>query len=1131
MLNHREQLQAIRTFPQLVRYLHDELDWPISQNKFEDITFPYTPEELGIDAKIAPRIQEIRRLRPLSVHQPWGVFFVKFEPKRLPVIVMRRILNAVAIKNRASAANADKITWASDDLLFISNYGEEENRQITFAHFTQNKLKKDLPTLKVLGWDNRDTALHLDHVSENLSKYLSWPVDEKDVEAWRKSWRSAFTVAHREGIDTSKKLSIKLAGLARNIRYRINSVLEYETENGPITKLMNAFKEALVHDLDNDGFADMYAQTIAYGLLSARIANPTDRTTDDSTVAMPVTNPFLKELMETFIDVGGRERKKGNSIRLDFDELGVSEVIDLLDAANMEAVVRDFGDKNPLEDPVTHFYEQFFADYDNSERFKRGVFYTPRPVVSFIVRSVDDLLRTEFGLEYGLADTTTWGEMVERIDGLVIPEGATPDQAFVQILDPATGTGTFLVEVIDLVHKTMLKKWRAEGHGAKIIQQLWNEYVPKHLLPRVYGYELMMAPYAIAHMKIGLKLYETGYAFESSERARVYLTNSLEPLLDFSGTLAFAIPALAHESEAVNFIKRSQRFTIVLGNPPYSGVSSNNSEYAIRSVDAYKFVDGHSLGEKKLWLQDDYVKFIRLAQTIIDTSTIGILGYITNHGYLDNPTFRGMRQSLLNTFQRRNLIDLHGNTKKKEVSPDGLSDKNVFDIQQGVAIGLFTCKGSLANMDLVAMRRDLFGSREEKYQTLASKSLASMSYTLLRPNSPFYLFAFQDQANRDEYEEMPLLSEMTHNHSVGVVTARDQLTIAFTPEEIWERVNRFSLLEEEEARSEFNLRPDVRDWKVAYAQRDLREDPLEKSKILPILYRPFDIRFTYYTGRIKGFIGQPAAAIMSNMIEHDNIGLMTTRKIEVGDFGHAICANSMTESHSISLKEVNYLFPLWIYPASDDLLLPTSRVPNFTKHYMADLAESLGLQYGSQDRNITRLEPDQIFHYIYAILYSKNYRNRYSEFLRVDFPRIPFISNLDLFYSLVKMGAKLRALHLLESPNTEDPNTETIGAGEFKIEKVSYSDQTVWINRSQTIGFSGVPEAVWNFKFGSYQVCEKWLKDRGPKKGLSGRVLTNEDIEHYQKIIVAISETVRIMAEIDEVIEAHGGWPGAFKTD
>ena len=466
-----------------MRYLRDELDWPISSGDFEDFFFDYTPEELGIDTANAAKIQEIKRLRPLSANQPWGVFFVKFEPKRLPVVVLRRVLSRVVVKKRASANSAERAAWEAEDLLFVSNYGEGEERRISFAHFSQDRQKRDLPTLKVLGWDNLDTPLHLDHVADMLRERLTWPDDEEDAATWRDKWRSAFTLRHREVITTSKALAVRLAELARAIRNRINTVLDIETEDGPVTKLMKAFQGALVHDLDEDGFADMYAQTIAYGLLSARITNPSGDTADGFADQIPVTNPFLKELMETFLDVGGRKGNAGSGTRIDFDELGVSEVVELLDDANMEAVVRDFGDRNPQEDPVIHFYELFLKEYDARKRMKRGVFYTPRPVVSFIVRSVDELLRTEFGLEDGLADTTTWGEMAVRHEELEIPDGTEPGDAFVQILDPATGTGTFLVEVIDLIYKTMAEKWRREGRMALGIPNLWNDYVPKHLLP------------------------------------------------------------------------------------------------------------------------------------------------------------------------------------------------------------------------------------------------------------------------------------------------------------------------------------------------------------------------------------------------------------------------------------------------------------------------------------------------------------------------------------------------------------------------------------------------------------------------------------------------------------------------
>ena len=714
-----ERLARIRRFDQLVAYLRDGLGWPIDSDDFEELTFEYTPEELGIDAKNAAKIQEIKRLRPLVPGQPWGIFFVKFEPKRLPVVALRRILGQVALKKRASANKSERQAWAADDLLFVSNYGEGEERRIAFAHFSKPQDGHDLPTLKVLGWDNLDTPLHLDAVARELSDHLAWPDDEDDPDAWRERWRSAFTLRHREVISTSKQLSERLAELARAIRDRIRTALAIETEAGPLTQLMKAFQTALVHDLDEAGFADMYAQTITYGLLSARITDPARRTADDLAAHMR-TNPFLKELMETFLRVGGRRGKAGGQ-GIDFDELGVSDVVELLDQANMEAVVRDFGDRNPQEDPVIHFYEHFLACYNKKQKVSRGVFYTPRPVVSYIVRSVDELLRTEFGLADGLADTTTWGEMAKLYEDLKIPEGTSPTQAFVQILDPATGTGTFLVEVIDLIHNTMAAKWKSQGHGEKKSQTLWNEYVPKHLLPRLHGYEVLMAPYAIAHLKIGLKLFETGYGFESDERARVYLTNALEPAEDEQLMLDF-LPALAHEAKAVNEIKRKQRFTVVMGNPPYSGLSSNMGPWIDgllkgrlpdgTATESYYHVDGEPLGERKVWLQDDYVKFIRLSQWLLDGTGVGVHGYISNHGYLDNPTFRGMRWSLMQSFRRIRVLDLHGNLKKKEAAPGGGRDVNVFDIQQGVAIGLFT-KAAAASR--CVCHADLWGKQEQKY--------------------------------------------------------------------------------------------------------------------------------------------------------------------------------------------------------------------------------------------------------------------------------------------------------------------------------------------------------------------------------------------------------------------------------
>jgi predicted helicase len=697
-----DRLRGTKTFVQLTAYLREELDWPLNEYVFDELTFEYQPSELGLKDLDAAQAT-IHQLRPLVAGQPWGIFFIEFDKKRLPVVVFRRILSHLVVKKRASSNRAERAAWHVGDLLFISAFGNvaTDDREIAFAHFHQES--GDLPTLRVLGWDGGNTSLTLSSIEETLKARLCWPKDTTDAEAWRKQWSGAFR--HRIGhiIRTANKLAEVLAILAGGIRDRAKTMLAAENERGPLTKLFRAFQTALLHDLTRDSFADTYAQSITYGLLTAAFSHPemADNKNAAALVAdsvidnVPVTNPFLKEMLQTFLKVGGR--KEG----IDFDELGIQDVVELLrsDETDLPAIIEDFGNKNPDKDPVIYFYEHFLSAYNNQLKIQRGVFYTPKPVVSYIVRSVHELLQTEFGIKDGLASIITWGEMAAKHAGLKIPNGVNPNEPFVVILDPATGTATFLVEAIVVIHSTLTAKWKQQRLTESQQLAAWNEYVPKHLLPRLYGYELMMAPYAIAHMKFQLKLKETGFTawnqLGDQDRARIYLTNSLEPTSDDNQQREFEAlaPALAHEARAVNAVKRHQPFTVVIGNPPWAGISPNMSEQARHIVDAYKLVDGHALNERKLWLQDDYVKFIRTAQTTLEQTGIGILGYLTNHGYLTNPTFRGMRQSLMNTFQRIQMVDLHGNMTKRERSPDGRDDKNVFDIRQGVAICLATRGG------------------------------------------------------------------------------------------------------------------------------------------------------------------------------------------------------------------------------------------------------------------------------------------------------------------------------------------------------------------------------------------------------------------------------------------------------
>ena len=1053
---------------------------------------------------------------------------------------------------RASANKSERQAWAADDLLFVSNYGEGEERRIAFAHFSKPQDGHDLPTLKVLGWDNLDTPLHLDAVARELSDHLAWPDDEEDTDAWRERWRDAFKLRHREVITTSKELSERLAELARAIRDRIRTALAIETETGPLTKLMKAFQTALVHALDKAGFADMYAQTIAYGLLSARITDPARRTADDFAAHMR-TNPFLREMMETFLRVGGRRGKAGGS-GIDFDELGVSEVVELLDRANMEEVVRDFGDRNPQEDPVIHFYEHFLAAYDKKQKVSRGVYYTPRPVVSYIVRSVDELLRTEFGLADGLADTTTWSEMARRHEDLEIPEGTSPDQAFVQILDPATGTGTFLVEVIDLVHNTMVEKWKAQSHGEEKIQALWNDYVPKHLLQRLHGYELLMAPYAIAHLKIGLKLYETGYRFESDERARVYLTNALEPADSTQLTLDF-LPALAHEAQAVNEIKRKQRFTVVIGNPPYSGLSSNMGPWIDgllkgrlpdgTATPSYYHVDGEPLGERKVWLQDDYVKFIRLSQWLLDGTGAGIHGYISNHGYLDNPTFRGMRWSLMQSFRRIRVLDLHGNLKKKEAPPGGGRDVNVFDIQQGVAIGLFTKAAAARSV----CHADLWGERESKYRWLLEHVSLATEWAQLEPAPRFYLFEPFDESGADSYSDWPAINEVMPVNVTGIVTARDGFVIDLEPSVLLDRIETFldNRLSDTEVKKRLGLKENYA-WRVAAARRELHTATKRKRLedfVTKILYRPFDERFIFWHPSV---VWRPRTEAMPHMLAGENVALMFMRQVAMGDeYTHFGASRHPVDNRAFySNKGIMSFGPLYLYPGvgkADGSLFSRwpkgkgGRTPNLDLGFVEQLAAATELRFVSDGRGDLgkTFGPEDVVAYIYAVFHSPGYRERYEALLKLDFPRVPLPESVDLFRRLAEAGHDLLALHLLESPKLGKPITSCAGPRNPEVGRVGWSDGTVWLDAGKTsareghratkpgtIGFQGVPEEVWDFHIGGYQVCHKWLKDR------KGRTLSDEDVAHYQKIVVTLNETIRIMAEVDEVIEAQGGWPDAF---
>ena len=929
-------------------------------------------------------------------------------------------------------------------------------------------------------------------------------------------------------ISSPKELAVRMAALARLIRSIIGKTFAEEGDQGALHEQMEGFRKVLLHDLTPEQFGDMYAQTICYGLFAAR-CNSTERhfTRIHATYDLPKTNPFLRKL---FAHIAGPE----------LDERivwAVDSLTELLNRADIAAILRDFGHATRQEDPVVHFYETFLGAYDQKMREARGVYYTPEPVVSYIVRSVDTILKKDFKLHNGLADASKVKIKRPRKSnkkGETIYD--TIETHKVQILDPATGTGTFLYSVINQIHQTFTHN-----------KGLWPGYVRDNLLPRLYGFELLMAPYAVAHMKLGLLLRDTGYDFSTDERLRVYLTNTLEEAHELTGLPLFT-QWLAEEANSANQAKKETPVMVVLGNPPYSGHSANTGEWIaglLRGIDSatgqktgnYFEMDGAPLGERNpKWLNDDYVKFMRFAQWRIEQTGYGVLAFVTNHGYLDNPTFRGMRQSLMQSFDDIYLLDLHGNSKKKEKALDGGKDENVFDIQQGVAIGLFVKRAKAQDGLAKVYHADLYGTRDSKYEELLKHNVQSTKWHNLKPQAPMCLFVPQDETVRAEYEQGWKITDIMPVNSAGIVTARDELTIHWSREDIWNTVNDFAHLPAEEAREKYALGKDARDWQVVLAQADLKSSELDKTRLAPVLYRPFDMRHTYYTGKSRGFHCMPRGEVMGHILAGENVAIMIGRSgAVIGDQEwNLVEVTNYIADFNYYRRGGAQVHPLYLYSTERDLDIFNAgkksdsdegegRRPNLASEFIADLSGRLRLTFVPDSSGDLRktFGPKDILYYAYAVFHSPAYRSRYAEFLKIDFPRLPLTSDATLFRNLCGLGKELVALHLMEKfPKLETNYPEK---GDNTVETVRYTESAdgvlgrVWINQNQYFG--NVPPEVWTYHIGGYQVCQKWLKDR------KGRQLSYDDLTHYRGIVAALARTMELQGAIDEAIEQHGSFP------
>jgi len=885
---------------------------------------------------------------------------------------------------------------------------------------------------------------------------------------------------------SAQALAVELAKRTRFLREIIADELKEGTSSNLIG-FYDAFKKYLISNLTEEDFADLYAQTITYGLFAARTRAHNGFNRKLAYDHIPQTIGILRDVFK-FISLGDLPKQM---------EWIIDDISEVLAVTDVYKILDQYFHEHKGGDPVVHFYETFLSEYDPETREKRGVYYTPEPVVSYIVRAINEILKSHFDREDGLAS-----------------KGVT-------VLDPAAGTLTFLAEAARIAVKEFTERY---GTGGR------ERFIKEHILENFYAFELMMAPYAIGHLKISFLLEELGYRLKSYERFKLYLTNTLE-MEELEQTTLPGIASLSEESHLAGEVKKEKPILVILGNPPYSVHSSNIGEWISREIKEYYQVNGEPLKERNPKpLQDDYVKFIRFAQWKIEQAGEGILGFITNHSYLDNPTFRGMRQSLMKTFNEIYLLDLHGNSRKKERTPDGGRDENVFDIQQGVAIGIFVkCdRAAVRPCDRATERQtlhqskvfhsEIWGLREDKYEWLKRHDIKNTRWKRLKPKGEFYLFIPRDERLLKEYETYPKITEIFPVNSVGIVTSRDDFAIAFDRETLKRRLRQFidKNMPDEIIRQTYKLN-DTDKFKLSDVRKDVMKDPDWQRHIVRLLYRPFDERWVFYHSSV---IERSRKEVMQHMLVGENIGFITVRQVAEGVFNHALVTENIIDYRiTLSAKGGAYLFPLYLYQKKEKqkkkaiklsswlLFEPESdyytRRPNISEEFI----ERLSKQYKKTP------SPEEILYYTYAVLYSKTYRTRYAEFLKIDFPRIPFAGDYKVFSKMAKSGERLVNLHLMKVNLT--PVARFQGKGENRVEKLRYEDnkKRLYINSSQY--FEGIEPEVYEYQIGGYRPCEKWLRDR------KDRTLSLEEIQTYCRIVTAIKETIEVQKDMDRLYRSR----------
>jgi len=948
----------------------------------------------------------------------------------------------------------------------------------------------------------------------------------KDNISSLKELLDAFLAYEAPVILNAEQLAAKMAAYSRLIRDVIIKIFDTESTNiGFLHQQLEGFREILLRDLTPSQFADMYAQTICYGLFASRFNSDTKEvfTRKNAGYNIPRTNPFLRKM---FNHVAGP----------DLDDRIVwivDDISKMFNSIDIKELLKNFGKSTGQSDPVLHFYETFLAAYDPNLRDIRGVYYTPEPVVTYIVKSIDIILKRDFKLTEGLADAST--VPVTKLSRSKGEKRKTIDVHQVQIFDPATGTGTFLHGVIKHIYQSF-----------KDNKGLWSGYVSQHLLPRLYGFEILMAPYAVAHMKLGMLLSELGYKFDTDERLRVFLTNALEEPHEITGLNLFT-HWLAEESNSASEVKTHAPVMVIVGNPPYQMNSSNNGEWITKLLrgrdiytekslektikdpkkllaDYYK-VDDKPLGESNpKSLQDDYVKFIRLSQWRIERTGYGILAFITSHTYLEGVTFKGMRQSLVKTFDDIYVIDLHGNSIKREVSPDGSKDENIFDIRQGVAIVIFVKKKRSTKIAKI-YHKHLWGKRQDKYEWLNNNDISSTDWQTIRPISPNYLLSPRSNITETEYNTGWAINEIVPLHSHGVTTDRDHLVVNFKKEKLVTRIESFINPKntDEEIREKYfghvrgrngRLPGDTGEWNLSLQRKAMYNDLNWRDCFEKYSYRPYDNRYVFYNANA---IGRGRRNVMKHMLVDENQAIVIGRQGMVTGSTNwdVIFSSKNIVDKNLFRRGGSTVFPMFIY-RDESLLHENNKTANLSSEFIKIIEKKLNLKFILENGDLsTTVSTDNVFQYIYALLHSTAYRERYADFIKADFPKVQITSNKHLFSEICKFGKCLLELHIENNPSKVLCTFPE--EGNQLVETVKYTNSKVWINDKQY--FDNVSLEVWDYTVGGYNVCNRWLKER------VGYTLDYNELTTYMKIVSNISCTNDIMRSINDLIDKNGGFP------